>query len=204
MTQDRYTHQTQPSLGDKAAHKAYSTYESGKTLFNDAKDAVNLPPSPAAVWIAVLVGICAWKASSGILSNFGGRSGVATLVRPVIAGLLTFGAASLAHDTYLESKGYQVNGRTASGSTIPYSKPAGDFDKAARGPKRIHDYAPVYGADYKAPGTQRSGSQAGESDRDTGTRSRHAPEALAAESHGDANPVPVTSRRHNQRIATPE
>ncbi|HEY0900938.1 MAG TPA: hypothetical protein VGD95_02325 [Micavibrio sp.] len=174
---DQYVYQTHPSLGEKALHKGQSVMESGKKFIHDAGDVVSMPPSAAAVWLAVIVGFVTWKASKGLLSNFGARSGIATLVRPVVAGLLAYGAASWSHDNYLESKGIQVNGRKPHGDQIHFTKPSENFDRAARGESASRSWS--------AP------------ERIERTR------AQPASAHEETR-VHTTERRHNRQIARPE
>lgn len=198
MANERYTQQVQPSLGERAVGTGKAVMEKGSEFIRHADEAVDMAPPAAAVWLAVVVGLAAYKVVSSVGKNIGPRDGAARLVRGAAYICAAWMAGSCAHDNFLESKGYTVNGSQPSYQQIQSSPRAADFDKAAKPYKRTYDYAPRYSdapvsAD-RADGAPGSGRvrEAPSSYRGRDVTPQVTPEVLPAD------------RRHNKPIARPE
>lgn len=188
MANERYVQQVQPSLGDRAVGTGKAVIEKGSEFVRHADEAVDMAPPAAAVWLAVIVALATMKVASSVGKNIGPRDGMARLLRPVAYCLAAWMVGSCAHDNFLESKGYTVNGKQQSYEQIHSSPRAADFDKAAKPYKRTYDYAPHYSGDPVSVG--RSGAARGAQ-----------PSTRAREAQPEVAPV---DRRHNKPIARPE
>lgn len=208
MSQDKpnekFTPSGHPGFGDRVLSEGQATIEYGKKFLRDADEAIDLPPSAAAMWLAALVGYATWRASKSLLSNFGARSGIGSVVRPVVGLLLAYGAASYSHDHYLESQNIRVQGRAARGDEIHITKPKAN-EHTSRAPKRRYDYAPVYGPDHapstdSAPVRERT-SRSYRGEADSGLQQSFSRGSTGEESPRAEN---VDLRRHNRGIVAPQ
>ncbi len=192
MANERFTHQVQPSLGDRALGTGKAVMEKGSEFIRHADEAVDMAPPAAAVWLAVIVGLAAYKVASSIGKNIGPRDGAARLVRGAAYVCAAWMAGSYAHDNFLESKGYTVNGNQPRYEQIQVSPRAADFEKAAKPYKRTYDYAPYYTGDPVSADRSAGGSG----------RVREAQSSYRAR---EVQPeVAPADRRHNKPIARPE
>ncbi len=143
MANERYvSHQVQPSLGDRAVGTGKAVIEKGGEFIRHADDAVDMAPPAAAVWLAVIVGVATYKFASSVGKNIGPRDGVARLVRGAACVCAAWMVGSCAHDTFLESKGYAVNGKQPKYEQIQTSPRTADFEKASKPIRQSSEYAP--------------------------------------------------------------
>ena len=183
MANERYVQKVQPSLGEKAWSAGETALEKGGQFVRHADDAIDMAPPAAAVWLAVIVALAAYKVTSSLGKNIGPRDGAARFVRGAVYCGITWMAASCAHDSFLESKGYAVNGNQSSHEQIRVSPRTADFERAAKPYKRTYDYAPTYSSDGATVSSERSVTR----------RVREVePE------------VPSAERRHNKPIVQPQ
>ncbi len=183
MANERYvSHQVQPSLGDRAVGTGKAVMEKGSEFFRHADEAIDMAPPAAAVWLAVIVSLAAYKVTSAIGKNIGPRDGVARLVRGAAYVCAAWMAGSYAHDNFLESKGYTVNGSQPRHEQIQSSPRAADFERASK--PYNHTYDPA----------SRSGGTLGRVREATPTYRAPAPQVEVA----------PADRRHNKPIARPE
>ena len=150
MANERYVQQVQPSLFDKAWGTGKAVIEKGGQFIDHADDVVDMAPPAAAVWLAVIVGLATYKVVSSIGKNIGPRDGAARLVRGAAYVLAVWMASNYAHDNFLESKGYAIDGKQPQHQPISVSPRSADFDRAAKPYKRTYDYAPHYSGDGEA------------------------------------------------------
>lgn len=186
MANERYVNQVQPSLGDKAWGTGNAVIKKGEEFVQHFDEAVDMAPPAASVWLAVIVGIAAYKLASSIGKNIGPRDGVARLVRGAAYVCAAWMAGNYAHDNFLESKGYAINGKQQTYEQIHSSPRAADFERASKPYKRSYDYAPYYSDETSA-------SPARSHAAPTGSYAREAQNGVAA-----------ADRRHNKPIAQPQ
>lgn len=180
MANEFYTQHVQPSLGDRAVSTGKTVIEKSSEFVRHADEAVDMAPPAASVWLALIVGLATYRVASSLSRNVGPRDGAMRLVRGAACICAAWMMGSCAHDNFLESKGYAINGKEQKYEQISTSPRAADFEKASRPRKRTYDYAPHYNGESAGIGT--------------------AP-ARGRDSQPDAAP---SERRHNKPIARPE